>query len=96
MEQSFFFFFDKTLSALKWFLHKEAATLGFLGFLLQKATDIVKDLKADVTAKETELQKANKVIFPFNLLSSITESYELQNKYWTADFKHLVCSSIVV
>lgn len=49
--------------------------MGFLGFLSQKATDIVKDLKADVTAKETELQKANKVIFPFNLLSSITENH---------------------
>lgn len=54
--------------------------MGFLCFLLQKATDIVKDLKADVTAKETELQKANKVIIPFNLLSCITEnhmSYEI-------------------
>ena len=54
--------------------------MGFLCFLLQKATDIVKDLKADVTAKETELQKANKVLIPFNLLSYITEnhmSYEI-------------------
>ena len=59
--------------------------MGFLGFLLQKATDIVKDLKADVTAKETELQKANKVIFPFNLLSCITENH-MRYKIEPADF----------
>lgn len=33
----------------------------------KKATDIVKDLKADVTAKETELQKANKTIAELEL-----------------------------
>lgn len=71
--------------------------MAFLGFLLQKATDIVKDLKADVTAKETELQKANKVIFPFNLQSCITENHmRYKINIEPADFKHLVCSLIVV